>query len=156
MAIWRTRSSCYWMWKHRRIQAMIQPPYKTLQDITVEGDLFLLVPYSNLCKSEIHCTFFWSINIYWFIFTLCHHLHTCFNFLLPHCYFTWLKLLKWALSKGQLNSEWIYEVIVSPKIQTKNYKDFCSTKQTRIVALFLVILLVRVSSFFWLRSLFVW
>jgi hypothetical protein len=36
--------------------------------------------------------------------------------------------------KGQLNSEWIYEVIVSPKIQTKNYKDFCHTKQTRIVA----------------------
>ena len=36
-------------------------------------------------------------------------------------------------TKGQLNSEWIYEVIVSPKIQTKNYKDFCPTKQTRIV-----------------------
>ena len=41
-------------------------------------------------------------------------------------------------SKGQLNSEWIYEVIVSPKMQTKNYKDFCPTIQTRIVALFLV------------------
>ena len=26
-------------------------------------------------------------------------------------------------SKGQLNSEWIYEVIVSPKIPTKNYRD---------------------------------
>ena len=37
-------------------------------------------------------------------------------------------------NKGQLNSEWIYEVIISPKIQTKNYKDFCPTKQTRIVA----------------------
>ena len=36
--------------------------------------------------------------------------------------------------KGQLNSEWIYEVIVSPKMQTKNYKDFCPTKQKRIVA----------------------
>ena len=36
--------------------------------------------------------------------------------------------------KGQLNSEWIYEVIVSPKMPTKNYKDFCPTKQTRIVA----------------------
>ena len=35
---------------------------------------------------------------------------------------------------GQLNSDWIYEVIVSPKMQTKNYKDFCPTKQTRIVA----------------------
>jgi hypothetical protein len=30
-----------------------------------------------------------------------------------------------ALAKGQLNSEWIYEVIVSPKIATKNFKDFC-------------------------------
>ena len=28
-------------------------------------------------------------------------------------------------SKGQLNSECIYEVIVYPKIPTKNYKDFC-------------------------------
>ena len=28
---------------------------------------------------------------------------------------------------GQLNSEWIYEVIVSPKIPTKNYQDFCPT-----------------------------
>ena len=29
------------------------------------------------------------------------------------------------MSKGQLNSERIYEVIVSPKIPTKNYRDFC-------------------------------
>ena len=28
-------------------------------------------------------------------------------------------------SRGQLNSEWIYEVIVSPKMPTKNYQDFC-------------------------------
>ena len=27
--------------------------------------------------------------------------------------------------KGQLNSEWIYEFIVSPKMPTKNYQDFC-------------------------------
>ena len=27
--------------------------------------------------------------------------------------------------KGQLNSEWIYEVIVSPKMPTKNFSDFC-------------------------------
>ena len=27
--------------------------------------------------------------------------------------------------KGQLNSEWIYEVNISPKIQTKNYRYFC-------------------------------
>ena len=29
------------------------------------------------------------------------------------------------VTKGQLNSEWIYEVIVSPKIPPKNYSDFC-------------------------------
>ena len=29
------------------------------------------------------------------------------------------------LSKGQLNSEWIYDVIVSPKMPTKMFKDFC-------------------------------
>ena len=39
-----------------------------------------------------------------------------------------------AIDKGQLNSKWIYEVIVSPKMLTKNYKDFCPTKQTRIIA----------------------
>ena len=38
------------------------------------------------------------------------------------------------ICKGQLNSEWIYEVIVSHKMPTKNYKNFCPTKQTRIVA----------------------
>ena len=42
-------------------------------------------------------------------------------------------------AKGQLNTESIYKVIVSPKMQTKDYKDFCPTKQTRIVALLLVI-----------------
>ena len=31
----------------------------------------------------------------------------------------------WGDPKGQLNSEWIYEVIVSPKIPTKNCRDFC-------------------------------
>ena len=29
--------------------------------------------------------------------------------------------------KGQLNSEWIYEVIISPKMPTKNCQDFLST-----------------------------
>ena len=28
-------------------------------------------------------------------------------------------------TKGQLNSEWIYDNIVSPKIPTKNFKDVC-------------------------------
>ena len=30
----------------------------------------------------------------------------------------------WANLKGQLDLEWIYEVIVSPIMQTKNYKIF--------------------------------
>ena len=50
--------------------------------------------------------------------------------------------------QGQFNSEWIYEVIVSLKMQTKNYKDFYPTKQTRIVALFFGDFLVSVGSFF--------
>ena len=28
-------------------------------------------------------------------------------------------------TKGQLYSEWIYDVVVSPKMPTKNFKDFC-------------------------------
>ena len=36
--------------------------------------------------------------------------------------------------KGQLNSEWIYEVIVSPKMLTKKFPYCCTTKQTRIIA----------------------
>ena len=55
---------------------------------------------------------------------------------------------KFRIPKGQLNSEWIYEVIVSPKKPTKNYKDFCPTKQTRIVVLFFGDFLVIVGSFF--------
>ena len=27
------------------------------------------------------------------------------------------------VTKGHLNSEWIYEVIISPKMPTKNFKD---------------------------------
>ena len=50
-------------------------------------------------------------------------------------------------AKGQLNSELIYEVIKSPKMQTKNYKNFCPTIQTRIVALFFGFLM-SVGSFF--------
>ena len=51
-------------------------------------------------------------------------------------------------SKGQLNSEWIYEFIVSPKKQTKNYEDFCPTIQTKTVAPFFGDSLVNVGSFF--------
>ena len=28
-------------------------------------------------------------------------------------------------TKGQLDSEWIFKVIVSPKVPTKNFSDFC-------------------------------
>jgi hypothetical protein len=34
----------------------------------------------------------------------------------------WLRVLRY---KGQLNSELIYEVIVSPKMPTKIFPDFC-------------------------------
>ena len=44
-------------------------------------------------------------------------------------------------AKGQLNSEWIYEIIVSPKMQTKIYKDFCLTKKNEDRSTFLVIFL---------------
>ena len=50
--------------------------------------------------------------------------------------------------KGQLNSEWIYEVNISPKMQTKFFKDFCPTKQTKIVALFFGDFLVIVGTVF--------
>ena len=50
-------------------------------------------------------------------------------------------------AKGQSNSERIYEVIVSPKMQTKNYKYFCPTIQTRIVALLFCYFVVSVGSF---------
>ena len=36
-------------------------------------------------------------------------------------------LISFHVSKGQLNSEWIYDVIVSPKMPTKNFSDFCPT-----------------------------
>ena len=33
--------------------------------------------------------------------------------------------LAWLNAKGELNSEWIYEVIVSPEMQNKSFKVFC-------------------------------
>ena len=38
-----------------------------------------------------------------------------------------IKMILGVISKGQLNSEWIYEVIVSPKMPTKKFPDFCPT-----------------------------
>ena len=37
----------------------------------------------------------------------------------------WTNSYDSELDKGQLDSEWIYEGIVSPKMPTKNYQDFC-------------------------------
>ena len=50
----------------------------------------------------------------------------------------------WHFPKGQLNSEWIFEVIVSPEMQTENYMDFCPTIHTRIIAHFFGDFLVSV------------
>ena len=36
-----------------------------------------------------------------------------------------LKTMSRDISKGQLKSEWIFEVIVFPKMPTKYYIDFC-------------------------------
>ena len=46
--------------------------------------------------------------------------------------------MKMFNTQDQLNSELIYEVIVSPKMQTKNYIQGFLPYQTRIVTLFLV------------------
>ena len=51
-------------------------------------------------------------------------------------------------AKGQLNSEWINEVITSPEMQTQNYNDFCPTKQTKDRSTFFVEFLVSVQVFF--------
>ena len=51
-------------------------------------------------------------------------------------YSGFLKTICSEETKGQLNSESIYEVIVSPKMPTKIFPYFCPTKQTRIVAPF--------------------
>ena len=82
------------------------------------------------------------------------HLMSCIFYYISN----WLngqKLHYLGGNKGQLNSEWIYEVIVSPKMQTKNYKDFCPTKQTRIVAKKTAYTHQKITKKV-LRSLFVW
>ena len=35
-------------------------------------------------------------------------------------------------TKGQLNSEWIYDGIVSPKMPTKNFKNFFLTPYNKL------------------------
>ena len=69
----------------------------------------------------------------------CFHYFVCSPIVLTLCVFTqerfaWqFKFLYqiqnhlWSFKtwEGQWNSEWIYEVIISPKIPTKYYRDFC-------------------------------
>ena len=52
-----------------------------------------------------------------------------------------------CMTKGQLNSEWIYEVIVSTKMQTKNYKDFLPYQTNKDRSTFFGDFLVSVGSF---------
>ena len=59
-------------------------------------------------------------------------------------------------TKGQLNSERIYEVIDSSKMATKNYKDFSHNKQTRLVVKKTAYNNQKITKKKVLRSLFVW
>ena len=71
-------------------------------------------------KIELHTMgpdYFWSSI--WIILWFCNFLRHM------GCCGMSVKLLLYRLHKCQLNSEWIYEVIVSPKMPTKNYQDFC-------------------------------
>ena len=66
------------------------------------------------------------VDVYWII---------CLNYVyVQSSYQNTFSYYITTLLKGQSNSEWIHEFIVSPKMPTKNYKDFCPTKQSRIVA----------------------
>jgi hypothetical protein len=55
------------------------------------------------------------------------------SFVMLKCILAFIDIMDPGTAKGQLNSECIYEVIVSLKMPTKNYEHFCHTKQTRIV-----------------------
>ena len=66
-------------------------------------------------------------NCYWFRTSTLSHTHLRTR---SHTYFRTCMCVRTKMSahtKGQLNSEWIYEVIVSSKMPTKNYRDFCPT-----------------------------
>ena len=65
-----------------------------------------------------HCASGWQFLEIW----LRSEFHILFKYL---CTALFLLLNRNALFRGQLNSEWIDEVIVSPKRPMKNYQDFC-------------------------------
>ena len=52
------------------------------------------------------------------------HFNTAISFDTSGVWRDWCIIFAYE-AKGQLNSEWIDEVIVSPKMPTKNYQDFC-------------------------------
>ena len=75
------------------------------------------------------------------IFSLCNQVFSwrglnC-NIFHNQMWMSWI-FQKYWLFKGQLNSELSRlnnDVIVCPKMPTKNFKDFCPTKQIRIIAI---------------------
>ena len=59
------------------------------------------------------------VDVYWII---------CLNYVyVQSSYQNTFSYYITTLLKGQSNSEWIHEVIVSPKMPTKNHKDVCPT-----------------------------
>ena len=88
-------------------------PDQSHKNLSLEWELFLFKETSQ--SHEFHRIF-------------------CSEYYNPGFLTKWLcRLIKTNIT-GQLNSEWIYEVIVSPKMPAKNYKDFCLTEQIRIIA----------------------
>ena len=47
-------------------------------------------------------------------------------------------ILAYKTAKGQLNSEWIFEVIISSKMPTKHFPDFCPVRVEQKSGKFLV------------------
>ena len=74
----------------------------------------------NICLFNPHVPL-GSLNLLFTILNAAQYLWSC-----SICIFIASRNFKHN-SKGQLNSEWIYEVIVSPKIPTQKLKDFCPT-----------------------------
>ena len=84
--------------------------------------------YSKLPASYCHLKCFFSIVDLFFMFTR----KKCRSFVKKESEIFSVQMNKrWStignklFIKGQLNSEWIYEVIVSPKMPTKHFSDFC-------------------------------
>ena len=85
-----------------------------MKDFLAEEDLGLKL-YNIATKNDSKKQFFWLRNVVFDVFTK--HVKMFFD---EH-----VKYFSVTLDKGQLNSEGICEVIISPKMPTKNFKDFC-------------------------------